>query len=776
MVIQVTMRREDNYMTANTPPHRLAILACVVAVLLTVPACRPDELDAPRVYIQDSDGPVQFYRFDDRVANASFDGPELEDPPYSGTVLEFQMSDPVMWKAEREDSLCQRENGILRFHAKTADAIVSTDSLHVPMDSIRAVIFRAKVDESTRLSLGWRTDGADRYASASTFELPALIPGQWKTFVITTASLPGWEKGDGFLEGLRIHVSEACRLELEFVKLVPDEIQLSNEPYGTVRRMKQNDDRQCIFLRCPGELTFRLKPFPTARFSTGLGLLDNDPPVTCSVVVRDGERTRTIFSKRLDSPHEWNDVNFELGSFTGSEIDFIMRVDAEASGNTVLWSNPIAYQPLNPGRSGTLHRDSAELSPQHPNVVWYVIDALRPDHLEAYGYHRPTAPTIDHLASRGLLFTQCYSPGTWSLPSVTSMLSGANPLTHGVCRATAETVPHDLPLLAETLRTAGYATASVSENPHAAPKSGLGRGLDHAERSYLRLPARGRRRFIKSVALSDATFDAASTFVRDNADRPFFLFVHTVEPHEPYSSPAKFRRFSSPSKTSELPRIDSYDDCIRWADANLRRFLSMLEEVGVRDNTLLIVCADHGEGFTEEEGGTGHSGKPYFARIHVPLLMHWPGRIPQRRIIDSNVQLLDIPSTLLDVTGLSKPSTFEGMSLKPLLMGEELLALETRGIFTIGQDPTQTAWIQGDRLLVSADNERTLFDLSGDPQRPIRTAPGAVEETRRLASDLDEYLSRYETTAESLDSDHVEEEIVVDAGELEQLKALGYAG
>ena len=424
-------------------------------------------------------------------------------------------------------------------------------------------------------------------------------------------------------------------------------------------------------------------------------------------------------------------------------------------------------------RSGTLGRDSEHLAPLRPNIVWYVIDALRPDHLETYGYHRSTAPTIDRLASKGVLFTRCVAPGTWSLPSVTSMLSGAGPLSHGVCHAMTETVPEEMPLVAEALRAVGYATGSISENPHAPPKSGLGRGFDTAERSYLNLPARGRRRFAKSAALSDITFNAASKFVRENSDQPFFLFLHTVEPHEPYASPAKFRRFRA-AGSPENARVDSYDDCIRWADANLNRFLSMLKEANVYDNTLVIVCADHGEGFTAEEGGNGHSGKPYFARVHVPLIFHWPGRVAPGQIINATVQLLDVSATVLDVAGLAKPVTFEGISMKPLLAGQECDVLRQRGILAIGHDPSQTAWIQGDRRLLAADGTQTLFDLAGHPHAPLPPTPAVADETARLAALREAYASRYTAAGAMADVKSTGETVVLDAVETEQLEALGY--
>ncbi len=753
-----------------------AVLTALV-LLITLPSCDCATKEAPRAYLQESDWPAQFFRLDANASAATFHGPQLDRASFSGMKLEFEPTDAVSWTPEPPSSQFRLQDGNLQFESDGAGAITTTGSLHLPAAKIRAIILRARVKHAERLSVGWRTEMAPQFLPENSTELPMTEPGSWKTYVIVLSQIPAWEKHGVYLEGLRIHAKESSYVELAFLKLVPDDLESTKEPFGSARRSKQNEDRPCIFLRTPGELIFPLRLFPVARFSAGLSLVDPEPAVTCSVIVESGSQTNTVFETRLETSTNWQDVNCDLRSANEGSGTIVLRVNSPNGVNTVLWSNPIVYQPLDPRRTGArieeVHHSGKSL---RPNIVWYVIDALRPDHLEAYGYDRVTAPTIARLASEGLLFTRCFAPGTWSLPSVTSMLSGASPLTHGVCHAISESVPDDLPLLAESLRDAGYATASISENPHAAPKAGLGRGLSSAEQSYRQVALRGQRRFAKAVALSDATFDASADFVRKNADRPFFLFVHTVEPHEPYASPAMYRQFSKASQNSDTPRIDSYDDCIRWADANLNRFIAMLGELGVDQNTLLIVCADHGEGFTEQEGGTGHSGKPYFARIHVPLIIHWPGNVKPGSVVDSNVQLIDLPATLLDVIGCSRPPSFEGVSLKPLFAGAEATFLESRGNFSIGHDPAQMAWVHGDRLYLKTPDQRTLFNLSADPHAPMEEGQEVTEAMRRLDANLRDYLAHHAAASDRVKQIGTEDEVVVDAVEQDRLRALGYAG
>jgi arylsulfatase A-like enzyme len=354
-----------------------------------------------------------------------------------------------------------------------------------------------------------------------------------------------------------------------------------------------------------------------------------------------------------------------------------------------------------------------------PNVLFISVDTLRADHLGVYGYERATSPNLDTLAREGVYFERAYAPSQWCLPSHASMMTGLDALAHGV-RGPRDSLHDRHTTLAETLRSNGYRTAAfIAGSAHGFV--GAERGFDRGFDKYHHFPHYGRWR---TAFLSGALDHAYNKFVRrglggaelqldrvlrwvsGHQDRPFFLFVHLLDVHAQNhrlrnEAPEPFRDMfcpdyagdydgctasgrcagridkpirlglEPPPTASELERIIClYDGSIAYADSELGRFFSGLDDLGLYDRTVIAVTADHGEEFMEH-GVLGHA-QLYNATLHVPLILRAPN-LPAGRAVKERARVIDVPSTLIELVGLEsgEPRPGKGRSLVALARGEE---------------------------------------------------------------------------------------------------------
>ena len=244
-------------------------------------------------------------------------------------------------------------------------------------------------------------------------------------------------------------------------------------------------------------------------------------------------------------------------------------------------------------------------------AVLILLDTVRADHLGCYGYHRPTSPNLDALARAGVKFEQAVSPSPWTLPSVAALLAAEYPqrvLKKGQL----------LRSLVERLSEAGITAAAFTEGGYVSRAYGLDRGFDHYEEEEgpVQLLKPGERRDPNTRGGIEHTFAMARRWLSRNQNRRFFLFIHTYEPHTPYTNDDFTQGIESglvgPVFAIDLiPRIRSrelvlndadveyvkalYDGDILNSDLHVGEFLTFLEDRGLRDRTLLVITSDHGE-------------------------------------------------------------------------------------------------------------------------------------------------------------------------------------
>ncbi len=320
--------------------------------------------------------------------------------------------------------------------------------------------------------------------------------------------------------------------------------------------------------------------------------------------------------------------------------------DAEASDFSL--RQPRAYRPYAPHRKPY-------------NLLLITVDALRRDHLGSYGYHRDTSPEIDRLAARSTRFANAFSATPNTLYSLTGILYGL-PIAvvhweHPTAKRIA--IPRTRVSLASVLQKNGFNTLAVLDCFRAfKPFFGLGQGFDTYDRSSVCVNT-----FRVKAKKADERTDAVIDYLRrleDDDDR-FFLWVHYLEPHGPYTQPPGIPPFGP-------EEIDKYDTVVKWTDQELGRLFRYLEKSGLAENTIIVLTGDHGEEF-EEHGGTHHGKTLYTESVGVPLIIHVPDLEPGVR--QEPVGHLDIMPTVLDLLGIYETQwpRIYGRNLLPLLMG-----------------------------------------------------------------------------------------------------------
>lgn len=390
-----------------------------------------------------------------------------------------------------------------------------------------------------------------------------------------------------------------------------------------------------------------------------------------------------------------------------------------------------------------------------PRLVLLVsIDTLRPDHLGAYGYARPTSPTLDRIAAGGALFEVALSPAPWTLPGHASMLTGLYPHRHGLTALDLE-LPADVETVASRFQAAGYATAAFVNSHNLSERYDLDRGFD--EYVYV-------KESVSSRFPSRLIVDRAIQWLGEPHDAPAFVFLHTYDVHSDYASLPRYEeRFVRPydgsadGTTSQLARVrhglesldegdashlvDLYDAGIRQVDDELARLVAFLAERGLEESTLLAITSDHGEEFLEH-GGVLHGRTQFDEVLRVPLVLRGPG-IPPGLRIETPVSLVDVMPTLLGLTGLSPPAGLDGIDVGPLVRGG---ALPDRVLFGEADhnrryhDVTRSARHGRYKLHVNRKSgERALYDLREDPGEHVDVASRETEVAHRLLREIERF-------------------------------------
>lgn len=384
------------------------------------------------------------------------------------------------------------------------------------------------------------------------------------------------------------------------------------------------------------------------------------------------------------------------------------------------------------------------------NVILISIDTLRADHTSLYGYERPTTPYIEALAARGVVFDKAYSQAPNTAPSHTTMLSGTYPSGHLVW-AHGMMPSEGLPTLPKLFQANGYRTVAWVQ------LEGMTYNAGFDEYHYM------AKRWSYVPERPGEVVD----WLRENGDQPFFMFLHTYEPHAPYHPPEEYRAKydtgyeghlrkdiikvdelalmnsgETPATQAELDHVIAmYDAEIEFLDQRLSVVFDALEELGLADNTVIALVADHGEEFGERGQIGRHSYTIFNELMHVPMFFVGPG-IPAGMRIDTQVGNVDLAPTLLTLAGIEVPRIYQGIDLATLWNGT---AEGVRPV--VVERPDEQAIIAGGWKYFSGGQ---LYDLTNDPGETTDVAADNPSEAAFLRDQLDRWLAETHRVQETV--------------------------
>lgn len=324
----------------------------------------------------------------------------------------------------------------------------------------------------------------------------------------------------------------------------------------------------------------------------------------------------------------------------------------------------------------------------HTNLLILTLESSQPDYLSAYGYHHNTTPFFDELASEGVLFSNMITAASWTIPSLASMLTGVNPNVHGI-DARGKLLDPQIPTLFEALEQHGYVIGDTSYTLTEPSINSVYKKTDISP----------------EVALSEGRSEESYllSWMEANKEKPFFGWVHFHTTHLPYrASPPYNKMFledldQEVLKDAQIKSVlsqiivrkgevafdkDRHTDVIRTLftqtlrqqDAKVGKVLMKLEELGLRDNTLIVVTADHGDELMEH-GFVGHASTNWDSTVYddliqIPLVIFYPQKLPKGKRIDTQVRMIDIMPTVLDILDIPLTAKIQGKSFLPHIMGE----------------------------------------------------------------------------------------------------------
>jgi arylsulfatase A-like enzyme len=408
------------------------------------------------------------------------------------------------------------------------------------------------------------------------------------------------------------------------------------------------------------------------------------------------------------------------------------------------------------------------------NILWILEDALRPANMGCYGYSRNTTPNCDALARDGVVFDSMIATASHTLPPIVSMIMSQTTATHGVVNCERFAAWKD-----------GGAWSGVRTPLHAL-----------ADRGFV-IDGELVTRWRPLGFTTETPSDGIEAFFERNVDRSWFFYAEPYPTHLPYNPPEEYLERFLPSDyrpdaaTRERAKVvQSYlivhpSGCISKLEAGEKdplpdedtdeahkrtagtvdllpqdRPVAKLKQLGIFEDTLIVITADHGEELMER-GHVGHSscnlhGTLYDESIRVPLILHWPKRLPRGRRVSAQVSQIDIMPTLFELLELPRGSDMEGESMLPLIDGRETCFRELAFAET-----TPAGWqaLAGDnreiwcvrskewKLILNTDSddrkqEYELYDLLCDPGERHNVLGERPDVAERLGRELRAYVAR----------------------------------
>jgi arylsulfatase A-like enzyme/tetratricopeptide (TPR) repeat protein len=431
-------------------------------------------------------------------------------------------------------------------------------------------------------------------------------------------------------------------------------------------------------------------------------------------------------------------------------------------------ASPQARVPGQNARSAPTTSDK-KVNSAHPNIILFTLDTTRGDRMGFLGSNRGLTPNLDHLAEQSVVFTRAYAQVPLTTPSHAALLTGTYPQFNHIEDLGAP-LGKDLPYLPDILHQQGYHTAAFIGayilDPWSKTAIGFERGFDFYDTDYhARRPGEDRYKSVERRAEDVA--NRALKWISTHPQRPFFVWLHFYDAHDPYDPPSPFKE-----KYASFP----YDGEIAYTDSVVGSFLRVLNRHGLYQNSVIAIAADHGEAFGEH-GEQRHGMFLYDETIHVPLLLKMPGAKFAGKRIETRVALADVAPSLLDVAGVAVPKEMQAQSVLPLIEGDQkgspaATKVQEQPVYSETNYPHRgfgwaelESWRAGKYLYVQAP-KRELYDQSADPEAQKNLASSSTA----IADTLQGQLADFHQKTSSAQTEHAQ----LDPSQAESLRALGY--
>ena len=634
---------------------------------------------------------------------------------------------------------------------------------------------------------------------------PAVAGDQMQTYTITPAAP---------VSGPRIRYvvirptdTPGADFAIESVRLVFRREQLAGIPSGVSWQGLRDIFRETLVTRSPETVRFQVTLPSRPLLDLAVGTPQDDA-VTFRVGVHQGDKDSPVMSTTVTTPHRWERHEIDLTPFAGQTVSLSLSISAEKPGTLAFWGAPVVRQRVARG---------ADSGPPQ-GVILVQLDTLRKDHLDAYGYERPTAPVLRALAGEGAIFQNAITQTSWTKAETPSILTSLYPTTHGVHQI-PDRLPASATTIAEAYRQAGYATLSYSSVVFTGQFTNLHQGFEELHEGESTAGRAGPRGAKTAREFVDRLVD----WLGDHRDVPFFVYLHFFDPHPPYEPNRPYDTLWADPKGREQYLKDQealkktvtdafmaqrgmatreemtkagvdpdaylrfskdwYDGSIRGMDTEIGRLVERLRELGLADRSLIAFYADHGEEF-HEHGRMWHGQSVYGELLRVPLIVWGPGHVAKGVKIDEPVELVDVMPTLLDLSGVSPPAGMQGQSMRPLL--EKATGWKRRPPVAERQPMGGTdfpnaaesyAIMDGNWKLIHnvvrppQQPEFELFDFYQDPLDQKNVALDHPDVVERLAKSLDAWHQMAKSAKLKPDSELTKG---MTKEQLDQLRSLGY--
>jgi len=755
---------------------------------------------------------------------ATVEGAAAEQPEIPRTEWRFDESIPAAgpnqgWQAGPGVTGLGVREGRLTGRTTSATPIIHltrTTGLQ-DFDLLHAVEIRMRASAGANLAVIFRHgDELNIQEARETLQLfpwgrTPIVAGDEVLTYTMTSPFPAASTDIGYIV-LQPTDAEGASFEIESIRLIFRREYLAGFPTGVTWQGAQEIYRETLVARTPESIRVDLDLRERPWLEMALATVEVSP-VTFRVALGGEEGETVLLERTVTTPNRWEKASVDLTPYAGRKVALSLSLSSEKTGAIGFWGSPVVRQ------HGALPGSGATIEPPQ-GVILIMVDTLRSDHLEAYGYERSTAPNLSALAAGGVRFADGVAQATWTKVSSSSILTSLYPSSHGVAEF-ADRIPSSAVTMAEVFRQAGYATLSFSSVLFTGKFTNLHQGFEELHEAA----SVGSDIAAKTARVYT---DRLLPWLDEHRDVPFFVFFHVFDPHDPYEPAPPYntlwfdpsaksehethmgkvrqsiqdpllKAFGMPNKAELLDagidpdvymkrQIAWYDGSIRGFDVELGRLMERLGELGLREKTLVVFASDHGEEFLEH-GRSFHGQSVYGELTRVPLLVSWPGTIPANRVIEDAVQTIDIMPTVLELSDLPLPAGMQGESLVPYLLAEENDQVGKRPAISeraatspnvgnpppFGEESFAIVW-EGWKLIHNTKRsgehpEFELYDQKKDPLDHRNLAEENPEVVQRLSEQLAAW--RRQAMALRLEADAQATE-GMSAEELERLRSLGY--